>query len=182
MLVIAVCGLKCSGKDEIGSYIEKKYGFEHLDYTKHITTPLLKREGKEITRDNQVELVSRLRKQHGIDVLTRTIVFKVHGNSVISGVRYKEEVSYLRKHFKKDFKLIGVTADDQIRYERSKKRKTKGEEKHTFEEFLDRENLPTEIVIPQTMKLADFTVENNSARQELYEKIDKIMEQLLTTR
>ncbi len=180
MLVLAFVGKKCSGKDEAASYLGSKQGFTYLDYTRDVISPILEGQKKEITRDNIVELVGRLRKEKGIDTLTVMISEKIKGNTAISGIRYKEEVEYMRKRFGGKFKLISVEAADKIRWERCKERGTKGEGKHTFEEFMEREGLPTEKVIPEAMRLADFTITNNHEKEEFYRQIDKVLKQLKT--
>ncbi len=179
MLVIAFCGKKYSGKDEGCNYLVSKHGFNHLDYSKDALNPILEKEGKAITRDNQMELATRLRKEKGTHILTEMIAEKINGSYTISGLRFKEEVDYLRKKFKKDFILIAVEADDKIRWERSIKQQVKGEGGHTFEQFLEREKLPTEKIIPETMKLADYTMKNNGSREELYRQLDAVLKGLI---
>lgn len=178
MLVIAFCGKKYSGKDEGCNYLVSRYGFKHLDYSKNVLNPILEKNGKPITRDKQIELATQLRKEKGVCVLTEMIVEKIKENSAISGLRFKEEVEYLRKKFKEKFKLIAVEAEDKIRYERSLRQQTKGEGTHTFEQFLEREKLPTERVIPLTMGLADYTITNNSTKEGLYNQLDTILKGL----
>ena len=178
MLVIAFCGKKYSGKDEGCNYLVSRYGFKHLDYTRDVTGPILREQGKEVTRDNLVELVGKLRKEKGTDILTRMLAEKITGNCTISGLRYKEEAQYMRGKFGKNFKLIAVETDDRIRYKRSLKQNVKGEGKHTFENFIGREDLPTERVIPETMKIADQTVSNNGSLEELYRQLDTILKGL----
>lgn len=178
MLVIAFCGKRYSGKDEGCNYLVSRYGFKHLDYSKNVLNPILEKDGKPITRDNQIELVTRLRKEKGIQVLTEMIAEKIKGNSTISGLRFKEEVEYFKGKFEENFKLIAVEADDRIRYQRSLKQQVKGEGSHTFEQFLEREQLPTEKVIPLTMTLADYTITNNSTKEGLYRQLDAILKGL----
>ena len=178
MLVIAFCGKKYSGKDEGCAYLSSKYGFKQLDFSKTVINTILEKEKKSITRDNQIELAGRLRKEKGIGIFARLLAEKIKENSTISGLRYKEEAEYLRKKFRRSFVLIAVEAEDKIRYERSLKQQVKGEGSHTFEQFLEREKLPTEKVIPETMKLADYTAANNGSREELYRQLDAILKAL----
>ncbi len=86
MLILGFVGKKCSGKDEAASYLGSKHGFTYLDYTKDVITTILEKQGKEITRDNIVELVGRLRKEKGVEVLTVMISEKIRGNTAISGI------------------------------------------------------------------------------------------------
>lgn len=178
MLVIAFVGKKCSGKDEGASYLGSKHDFTYLDYTKDVITPILQKQGKEITRDNIIELVGSLRKEKGIDVLTAMISEKISGNTAISGLRFKEEAFYMRKRFGSNFKLVKVEAGDKMRWQRCISRGTKGEGKNTFKEFMEREGLPTEKVIPETMELADFSIDNSGTKEEFYMQIDSLLKRL----
>ncbi|UCD07903.1 MAG: hypothetical protein JSW41_02980 [Candidatus Aenigmatarchaeota archaeon] len=49
----------------------------------------------------------------------------------------------------------------------------------TYLDFLDKEKLPTENIIPETMKLAKFTVTNENTKEDLYAKIDQVMEKTI---
>ncbi len=178
MLILGFVGKRCSGKDEAASYLGSKHGFTYLDYTKDVITPILEKQGKEITRDNIVELVGKLRKDKGVEILTVMIAEKIEGNTSISGIRYPEEVVYLKEKFGSKFKLISVETDDKIRWERCINRGTKGEGKNSFEEFMKREGLPTEKVIPSAMKLSDLSVINNSDKKAFYRQLDKILKSL----
>ncbi len=178
MLVIAFCGKKYSGKDEACNYLVSKYGFRQMDFSKDTLNPILEKEGKEITRDNQIELVTRLRKEKGIDILARLLAEKITGDSTISGLRYKEEAECLTKRLGKSFVLVAVEAADRVRYERSLKQKVKGEGGDSFGYFLEREKLPTEKVIPDTMKLADYSVANETTKHDLHSKLDEIMNKI----
>ena len=177
MKIIALVGLKCSGKDTVAEYIETKYSYVHIDYTKHLLTPILNSQGKESTRENLVWCAMELRKA-GNEAPTRLLAEKVSGNSVISGIRFKEEVNFLKEKFGRDFILISVSADPEVRYKRAVERNKKGEGTLTFEQFQSKDSLPTEKVIPDTSKLADFFIENNTTTAALYKKIDKIMERV----
>ncbi|MDI6806922.1 MAG: AAA family ATPase [Candidatus Aenigmarchaeota archaeon] len=178
-LVLGLVGKRACGKDAVAQYLSKKYSFVCLDYTNDILEPILKEKNEQVTRENLVKLSMSLRKEYGNDILTRKICEKIEpGLWVISGVRFREEVEYFNHKFGDKFKLISVECDSRIRYERAIKRGIKGEAKLSYEEFLDGENLPTEQVIPETMQLADFTINNDGSFAKLHEEIDKLMEKL----
>ncbi|RLJ09506.1 MAG: hypothetical protein DRP15_03540 [Candidatus Aenigmatarchaeota archaeon] len=181
-MIIGITGKRLSGKNTIAEYLKLKYGFEVLDFTRHVLAPLLKKEKKPITRENLVELAMNLRSEKGTDILVKMLCDKIKPskNYVIAGVRFREEVDYLRKKFGKEFILISVDAKPKIRYQRALQRSDKGEGSLSFNRFFRAERLPTEAVIPQTMKLADFSIENNSTKTELYKKIDSIMNHIIS--
>ena len=184
MKVIAICGKRGSGKDTIAEYISKKYGFKMLTYTNDVLGPLLKKEGKKITRENLIKLALDLRKKIGNDAPTKLMCEKMkrlkHNKYVISGIRYPEEVKRFRNEFGSDFVLIAVICDTKTRYERLIKRNDKGESKLTYKEFLEIDKkAETETMIDEIIPVARFLVDNNGTEKELYKNIDLLMKEIL---
>jgi len=180
MKVIGLAGQRLSGKNLFAYYLRKKYGFSVLDFTINILSPILRKQGKSITRENLVRLAMSLRKKYGIDFLVKNLRERIkNGKYVIAGIRFPEEAIYLKKEFGKDFILIGIECDAMIRYERAKKKKTKEDRGMTYGDFLRKERFPTEKIIPETMKLSNLTVTNEKSKKDLYEKIDQVMEKTI---
>ena len=62
---------------------------------------------------------------------------------------------------------------------RTKARKEKdGEDKTTFQQFLEEEAKLTEISIHEIGKQADFTLNNNGTSEELIKQTDEMMEKI----
>ncbi len=180
MKLIGLVGQRLCGKNVFADHIRKKYSFSILDFTKDILAPILKKQYKPITRENLIGLAMSLREKYGIDYLARKLCEMMGEEKyVIAGIRFPEEVIYLKKQFGKDFILIGIECDVRIRYERAKKKKTKEDGNMTYLDFLDKEKLPTENIIPETMKLAKFTVTNEKTKEDLYAKINQLMEKII---
>ncbi len=179
--VIAVCGLSNTGKNTLGDILVQDYGFQPLDYTKDVLAPLLKKEGKAVVRENLSALATELRRKKGPAILTELLAGKIigDGNYVITGLRAKEEAVYLRKRFGKGFFLIGMVADPTIRYRRAVERNIKGEGKLTMEQFLAKDELPTEKLIADAIAGADFLVDNNGAEKELEKVVSALMKKAL---
>ena len=179
-LVLGITGKRGSGKDTVAEYLKRKYGFHVLTYTEHVLSPILREQGKPVTRENLISLALEMRKKGGKHVLTKLICDKIgkEGHWAISGVRYPEEHEYFRKRFGRDFKLLDIVCDARKRYERILKRGTKGEGEMTFEEFMEIEKKETEKMIEQTEKLADFLLDNNGTMEELYENVDILAKKL----
>lgn len=180
MLVLGLVGKRASGKDIFAKYLRDRYKFQLLDHTKDVLAPILRKQGKPIVRENLTDLAMKLRKRYGDDILTKKLCKKIRGKQsmVISNIRFPAEAAYLHRAFKDRFKLITVEADPKLRYERAKRRGTKGEKKLSFREFIKLESLPTERIIPRTMELADFVIANNKTPRELYKKINNLIEKL----
>ena len=180
LLVLGLTGKRGSGKDTVANYLKEKYGFNVLTYTKDVLGPILKKHGKKIERNNLIDLALELRKEHGKDILTKMIADKVgkDGMWAISGVRYPEEHEHFSNVFGEKYKLINIVCSIDERYNRVVRRGTKGEGKMTLEEFKQIETRETEAMINKTVKLADFTINNNGAFVDLKENTDIVMTKL----
>jgi dephospho-CoA kinase len=180
-LVLGLTGKRGCGKDTAAKYLRNKYGFKILTYTNDVLAPMLKAQGKEITRENLIKLAIDLRKEFGNVVLSEMICEHVSYDAlwVISGVRLPQEVEYMRTRFGEDFKLISIECESKLRYERIRKRGTKGEKELTYDEFLSIEESPTEKPISESMKMADYVLNNDQSKENLYKQIDRLMENLL---
>ncbi len=178
VLVVAVCGLSNTGKNTIGDILVR-YGFRPLDYTKDVLAPLLEKDGKETSRDNLSALATALRKQHGPAILTVMLAKKItKGKYVITGLRAQEEAEFLRKKFGRGFFLVGVIVDPEIRYRRAVERNIKGEGTLTKKQFLEKDQLPTEVIIAEALKMADMMINNNGTEKELERKVRTAAERM----
>ena len=180
MKVIGLVGPRLSGKNLFAYYLRGEYGFRVLDFTINILAPLLRKGGKEPTRENLLRAATKLRKKEGIDVLARMLCKRIREgrNYVIAGVRFPEEVIYLEKQFGVDFILVGVECGPKIRYERARRKNVKEGKRANYWNFIRKERLPTESIITETVKLSRFTVKNEGEKEDLYAKIDKLMEKI----
>jgi dephospho-CoA kinase len=180
-LVLGITGKRGSGKDTVANHLKKKYKFRVLVYTDDLLGPMLKVEGKDVTRDNLIKLATELRKEYGPAVLTKMLCerIKTDGLWCISGVRLPEEAQYMKINYPGNARLMKVECDNKKRFARIRSRGTKGERSITYKQFLDVEKKPTETPIEKTMKLADFSVDNNGSEKSLQTQIDRIMKGLL---
>ncbi len=179
-MIIGLTGKRGTGKDTVASYLMEKHGFNTLDFTRDVLAPELEKQGKPVTRDSLIELAmeGRRKAHNGIWAEKLCGIIKDGRDYTISGVRFAEEVEVFRKRFGKEFVLISLVADDRARYERCRIRGTKGEGGMSFGQFMSREKKPTETAIIRTMKLADFTLDNNGTPEQLFSEVDKAVKLL----
>jgi dephospho-CoA kinase len=175
-LVLGITGKRGSGKDTVAEYLRKRYGFRVLTYTNHVLAPILEKERKAVTRKNLMNLALEMRKSKGKHILTELICKKIErkGMWAVSGVRYPDEYDHFKRNFEEDFKLINVECGAKKRYERVRKRGTKGERDITFREFMQIENKETEKIINKTIELAESSVNNNGTFKGLQESLDRL--------
>lgn len=174
MHIIGIAGLIGSGKDEVASYIKKKYGYIIVLNMGDVLREMAKKMGLELTRDT----FQNLRIKYGNNFLAEEIVKRIKENNydkvIINGIRRSEDFLMQKKAFPK-MRLIVVKADEKIRFQRLKKRGRENDPK-TLEEFHRQEKRENEIYdFEKTFSYADFTIENNGTFDGLYKEIDKVM-------
>ncbi len=179
-LVLGITGKRGCGKDTVARYLRDNHGFKVLIYTDDVLAPMLKAQGRQVTRDNLIKLATELRRMHGVKVLTEMISERITYKDIwcISGVRFPEEVEFLKGFYGDVFLLLKVECDEEKRYERVKTRGTKGESDMTIEEFRKTDKKATEKVIDKTMKMANLSLDNNGTKEELYRQIDDMMKEM----
>ena len=178
MAIIGFTGKRGCGKDTASNYLESRYGFRMLDFTRDVLAPILVNQGRPVTRENLIEIAMDGRKKSHDGVWAEKLSVIIKRNSVkdfvISGIRFAKEVEVFRANFKEDFILAAIVCDDMNRYERVRKRGTKGEGELSFEEFLKIEKKATEKVIAGTMSIADFVLDNNGTVGDLKDEVDRL--------
>ncbi|MCK4554819.1 AAA family ATPase [Candidatus Parcubacteria bacterium] len=178
-IIVGLVGEIASGKGTIAEYLEKKYSASTYKFSS-ILRDVLIRLHIEISRKNMQNLSTILRQNFGEDLLARIIAedVKKDGNKIIvvDGIRRMADIKYLKEIA--GFKLIKITADSKIRYERLIERtENQGDTKKTYEEFLSDHNKEADAKIPKVLEKAEIEINNNGAVTELYQQVDKIIKQ-----
>lgn len=181
-MILGVTGLNASGKGEFCKYLSSK-GF--ISYSlSDIIREELKREGKELTRDNLTAKGNELRKKHGSAVLAEKTLNKIEKgkNYAIDSIRNPAEVAALKKS--KDFRLVFIEAPSiKARFERAMKRMRESETL-SFEKFKQEEkrelksNDSANQQLLACKELADSTIKNDSTLEAFQKKIDELLEGL----
>lgn len=177
-MIIGLTGKNGAGKGEVAEFLKKR-GFIYYSLSDVIRDELKVR-GKEITRENLIQVGNELRTRLGPSVLAEKILAKADHdkNYIVDSVRNPNEVKALRG--RKDFVLIFVDAPVEVRFERIK---TRGRENdpQTLQEFTRIENAeksssdPNRQQLDQTQGLADATLTNDGSLEKLYEQIIQVL-------
>jgi dephospho-CoA kinase len=180
--VIGIIGEQAGGKGAASTIIIKKYGGTRLT-TSNILRRTLDSINIPVSRENLITLALLIKKGFGKDVLMRAMLKEVENEDsnivIVDGIRMPGDTDPFIEEYGGDFKLIYVTADKKIRYERSLKRGEKaGESEASYEEFISKEKSETEKYISRVGKTADFKIVNNKDQDDLEEKIITIMEKI----
>ncbi|MBN2319587.1 MAG: AAA family ATPase [Acidobacteria bacterium] len=182
-MIIGLTGKNGSGKTVVCEYLKSR-GFVYRSLSDEIRKEIQKR-GREIDREILIETGNELRNEFGPAVLAERILAGLDSdqNYVIDSIRNPSEVDALRK--RKDFTLLGLEADPEIRFRRSRER---GRENaaQTLERFLEEESPelvssdPARQQLNATMGMVDLLVSNNGTLEELHRRLDQVLPPLMS--
>ncbi len=176
-MIFGIIGEKLAGKDEAAKYLQTQHNAFYVKYS-HIIDEILSILDLPITRRNEIDLGHALRDQFKTNIFWAAIKKRITESQakikVIGSIRLPDEFKDAQDL---GAKIIYVTAPVELRYERfMTTRREKGEDgKQTFEEFSAQEREWTEIQIPELGLRANFKIENTGSLQDLYNKIDAII-------
>lgn len=184
-LLIGLVGLIAAGKGEVAKYLEAN-GFSTFTLSDQVREEAKRRGVNTPTREDLQNLGDELRETLGEEILARRALAEIRQGgvllAVISGIRNPAEVRYLRHQER--FFLIGVTAPQRIRFERSHGR-SRSNNSRTWEEFLDADgrDLGAGLAnhrqnVQACLTLTDFTIDNRDSKGELYEQVALILAEI----
>ena len=184
MIIIGITGTIGAGKGTIVEYLVKNNGFNHYSVRGFITEEILKK-NLEVNRDNMVIVANDLRKEHTSSYIALQLFeqAKESGkNCVIESLRTTGEVEALKSKGK--FYLFAVDADSKIRYDRIVLRKSETDDisYDTFVENEQRElssNDPNKQNLSACIKMADYIFYNNGSLEELYKKLQEVLNDII---
>jgi thymidylate synthase ThyX/predicted NUDIX family phosphoesterase/thymidylate kinase len=176
--IIGVVGEIGSGKDTFCQYVKENYKNVYFLRFSDALTETLKIFFDSIKREDQQWLSSQLREKFGGDVLVNALIKKVNnikdGIIILNGVRRPSDFTALQEL---GGKIVYITADEKKRWERVVIRKEKADDDVPFERFLELCNAEAEQQIPLIGKDADFKIDNNGSKDQLFSQIKTIFGQ-----
>jgi dephospho-CoA kinase len=178
-IVLGLIGEKGAGKGTVSKYLIDKYGAAHFG-----TSIILKRTIDDlhlpVTRENLIKLALVLKEGFWPSVVIDALITDIEGSDsqlvIADGIRMFGDVEPFKKKYGENFHLIYVTAPLKIRYERTKSRGEKAEEKNlSFEQFLIEEGRLTEVSIHEIGAKAEFTLDNSQGPENLIVQAERLM-------
>ena len=179
-LILAFTGHMASGKGTACNYFVENYGAVTVRFS-NMLRDVLDRLYLEQNRDNLQKLSLSLRQDFGQDVMAKVIARDVEISDapliVVDGVRRPSDVIYLKKV--PGFVLIAIAVPQAVRFERLKSRhENPDDERKTWEQFQREEKADAEILIPEIMKQADYTIDNGGDVGSLRMKLEELYKKL----
>jgi len=182
-IIIGITGTLGAGKGEITNYLKEK-GFRHFSVREFLIQEIKKR-GLIVNRDSMVEVANDLRQKNSPSFIVEQLYQQAQqqkNNTVIESLRCVGEVEALKE--KRNFYLLAVDADPEIRYQRIVKRQSETDQVD-FETFLANEKRemgssdPNKQNLSACMQKADFVLTNNGTLAGLHQQIDNILDKIL---
>lgn len=179
-LIIGLVGQAGCGKGTAADYLREKYGAGYVRFS-GILGNILEQLSVEKTRDNFIALSEALRKLYGEDVLSfaveKAALSAPQDIVVVDGIRRLEDIVALEPL--PQFKLLSIEVPAKMRYERMKKRGEKATESTmTWEKFMEEENAPTEVTIPEAMSRAWRALVNDGTKEQFETLVRQTMHDL----
>lgn len=180
-IILGLVGLLSCGKEATKRYLAEKYNAKDCKYST-ILSDILKRANIPISRENLQKISTVLRQNFGEDLLAKAIAVDASvldsNIIVIDGVRRLEDIEYLVKL--PNFFLIRIEAELELRYKRQTERGEKVDDKEkTFGQFIKDHEAEADRLIPEVMKTANYSIDNNGTLEDLHKQVDEIIEEIL---
>jgi dephospho-CoA kinase len=179
MKIIGITGPKIAGKETVARYIAERYNAAAHSHSE-ILYDILKVLELAGSRENAIRLVA-LRQTFGDDVLinalNKRITAEISEIVVVTGIRFQNELDNIRSYSQNT--VISVNASLESRFLWQQRRFEKADDGSlNFDEFKALHQRVTELHVSELMPQADYHIENDGTLEDLYEKIDAVMENI----
>ncbi len=177
--IIGLVGETGSGKDTVAEYLKKNYGAKLMRFADPIKETLSIYFDK-LSKEDQQWLYLAFKERFGEDILCRAMEKRIENEKspliVVNGLRMPCDYEFIKRF--PSAKVLYVTANQKLRWERVKKRGEKTDDNIPFEKFQQIDQKPTEIHIGEIGKKADKIIYNEKDLNYLLSEVDGFMESL----
>ena len=180
-IIIGIVGQISAGKTTITKYLKEKYQAESARFSDSLRD-ILDRMHLPHTRINLQDISRTLRENFGQDIISKIMKKDIaqKKNIVITeGIRRPTDTTYLKEEYGEKFHIVFLETDARTRYERLTTRSENTDDQaKTWEEFEKEDSRESEQEILKISKQAEFVLNNNGSKEELYNQIDEIMKKI----
>jgi dephospho-CoA kinase len=175
MKIVSIVGMAGAGKSEVSRVFERN-GYTRIRFG-DVTDDELKKRGLGPNEDNE-RMVRESLREGGCDAYARLNQPKIeqalkNSNVVIDGLYSWDEYTYLKGLYGDDLYLVAVWSSPQTRYARLAKR---AQRRLTPEQAASRDKTELgNLDKGGAIAMADFTIVNESSREELIKEAERIV-------
>ena len=181
-LIVAIVGMTGSGKSTAAECLIAR-GWRHVRFGQ-VTIDRLREEGRDINPENEKQMREQLRRDHGMGAFALLSLPAIEegleqGHVVIDGMYSWSEQKILKEAFGERIHVVAVVSSPKTRYSRLENRVHDARKDPLFrmrpltaEEARKRDHAEIEnIEKGGPIAMADFTVVNESAPQDLIDAV-----------
>ncbi len=179
MKVVSIVGMTGAGKSEVSGVFEQN-GFVRIRFG-DITDEETGKRGLELTEANERHVRELLRQEHGMSAYAKLNLPRIdaalkHSDVVVDGLYSWEEYGFLKAYYGEDFYVVAIWSSPRMRYQRLM---TRPERPLPLEEAVSRDRAEIENLNKGgPIAMADFTIINESSRENLKQEVERIIAQL----
>jgi len=183
-MIIGIVGSIASGKDTVADYLVRK-GFKAISLS-DILRGVMREEDIEVTIPNMTEFGNNLRATKGHSFLAERASEQIQDGEdvIVTSLRQVGEVEFFQK--RSDFTLIKLDAEKELRLQRLLDRNRPGDVKNMAEldeiEAKQADGKNGGMNMNRCYELADVELANDGTFEELYHKVDELIESIRGSR
>jgi dephospho-CoA kinase len=176
MKVVSIVGMAGAGKSEVSRIFERN-GYTRIRFG-DITDEEIEKRGLELNEKNEHYIRLLLRKEHGMEAYAKLNLARIdstleHTDVVIDGLYSWEEYVFLKEYYRDSFCVVAVWASPKTRQARLA---TRSNRRLTPKEAVSRDKEEIEDINKGgPIAMADFTIVNESSREELIRETERIV-------
>ena len=177
--IIAIVGMCGSGKSVASEYLENELNYKKV-YFGGVTMKKLKEANLEVNAENEKMMREKLRKELGMAAYAKVLLPEIkelakENNVVLDGLYSWSEYKVLIEEIP-NLKLISITADKDLRYQRLTKRDIRPltnieAQNRDLSEIENIEKAPP-------IAYADYYILNNSTIEEYINRLNEILKEI----
>lgn len=178
--ILALVGRAVCGKDTVGDYLEKNYGFVKVSTGQLVRDYIEKAELGQPTRDLMIKVANDVRSEHGDDYFVQKALETDVQRLNVDGLRAMGEIKAIKNT---GAIIIAIDATKEKRFQWANIR-GRVCDKISFEDFVRQEKIESinksasVQSIDTVMSSADYTIKNDQDLISLFTKVDALMTDL----
>lgn len=174
--MVSIVGMAGAGKSEVSRVFERN-GYILIRFG-DVTDEEIKKRGLELSEKNEHNIRLLVREKHGMEAYAKLNLARInsaleHTDVVIDGLYSWEEYIFLKEYYRDGFFVVAVCASPKTRHDRLA---TRSNRRLKPKEAVSRDKEEIEDINKGgPIAMADFTIVNDSSREDLIKESERIV-------